>query len=279
MRSKLRRARSRCASTAASCARSCRVSSCGEHVALADRLAGLERDPLDDARQVGAHRDALHGGHRADGAQRRRPLFLLRDDRRDRLGRRLKGRALGDRRLNLPELHEAEARDRARPSRRASGSFVSPWLLFSRARGSSNRLTASATRVVVAADCSIASTTSSAHDRAARSPRVGHHALRRARGTWFAIAIRTRVWASERSIYDFRTMRSSAVRATRKTVDLAAKLVDNWSDIRRVTEGIVNSRVKTQRIGSAQPFVVRGGSRERHLSRSRRPIRTCCARR
>ena len=61
--------------------------------------------------QVGAHRDALHGGDRADRAQRRRPLVLLRHDRRHRFGRRLERRPLRDRRLNLLELHEPEAGD------------------------------------------------------------------------------------------------------------------------------------------------------------------------
>ena len=39
-----------------------------EHVAFADRLPRLERDAIDDARKIGAHRDALHGGDGADGA-------------------------------------------------------------------------------------------------------------------------------------------------------------------------------------------------------------------
>ncbi len=82
-----------------------------EHVPLANRPAGLERDAIDDARQIGADGDALNGGHRADGAQRGRPVLLLRDDRRDGLGRRLEGGALGDGGLNLPELHETEGRD------------------------------------------------------------------------------------------------------------------------------------------------------------------------
>ena len=80
--------------------------------------AGFERDSIDGAGQVRAHRHALHRGHRPDRAQRRRPLLLLRDDRRHRLRRRLKSGALGDGRLNLPELHEAEAReDRGAPPR------------------------------------------------------------------------------------------------------------------------------------------------------------------
>ena len=83
----------------------------GQHLPLANRSAGLERDAIDDARQVGAHGHALNGGHRADGAQRRRPLLLLRDDGRDGFRRRLEGGALRDGRLNLPELHEAEGRD------------------------------------------------------------------------------------------------------------------------------------------------------------------------
>ena len=79
--------------------------------------ARIERDALDDARQIGADRDALHRGHRADGAQRRRPLLLLRDDRRHRFGRRLERRALRHRGLDLLELHEAEAPRSSTPSR------------------------------------------------------------------------------------------------------------------------------------------------------------------
>ena len=37
-----------------------------QHLAGADRLAGVERDPFDGAGQVGAHGHALHGRHRAD---------------------------------------------------------------------------------------------------------------------------------------------------------------------------------------------------------------------
>ena len=53
---------------AASCARSCRVSSCARTSPLADRLAGIERDAIDDAGQIGADGDALDRGHRADRA-------------------------------------------------------------------------------------------------------------------------------------------------------------------------------------------------------------------
>ena len=84
------RASSRCASTAASCARSCRVSSCTstspsrtdcpESNAIRSTVPG----------QIGADRHALHRRHRADGLERRRPLFLRRDDRRHGFGRRLK---------------------------------------------------------------------------------------------------------------------------------------------------------------------------------------------
>ena len=110
MRSKLTRASSRCASAAASCASSWRVSSLREHVAFAHGLAGIECDHVDGARQVRADLDALHGGDGADRAQRRRPVLFGSDDCGDRLGRRLKGGGLSDRRLDLPELHESQGR-------------------------------------------------------------------------------------------------------------------------------------------------------------------------
>ena len=50
-----------------------------EQVALADGLAALEQDVLDDARQVGGDRHALHGFERADGAQGRLPLGRVDD--------------------------------------------------------------------------------------------------------------------------------------------------------------------------------------------------------
>ena len=85
-----------------------------EDVSGADVLSRVERNSLDRSRQVGADRHALHGGEGADRAQRRRPLFTRGDQRRDRLRRRLKRRALRDGGLNLAELHEAQARDQQR---------------------------------------------------------------------------------------------------------------------------------------------------------------------
>ena len=49
----------------------------GQHVALADRLAGFEGDAGDHAGKVGADGHAPHGGDRADRRQRRRPVRLL----------------------------------------------------------------------------------------------------------------------------------------------------------------------------------------------------------
>ena len=82
-----------------------------QDVTLPDRPTGFERDAMDGARQVRTHRHSLHRRHRPDSAQRRRPLLLLRHDRRHGLRGRLKCGALGHRRLYLAELHEAEARE------------------------------------------------------------------------------------------------------------------------------------------------------------------------
>ncbi len=83
----------------------------GEHVAGAHRAPGIEENPLDRARKIGADGHALHRRHRADRAQRDGPLFLLRHHGGHGLRRRLEGRALRDGRLDLLELHEAQARD------------------------------------------------------------------------------------------------------------------------------------------------------------------------
>src|SRR6185295_10625239 len=83
-----------------------------EHLAGPDHLAGSEGDPLDDAGQVRAHGDALDGGHRADGAHRRRPRLLLRDDGGHSLRRRLKGRALRHGAAYLADLYGTHGRDK-----------------------------------------------------------------------------------------------------------------------------------------------------------------------
>ena len=98
-----------------------------QHLAFANRLAGLERDPIDGARQIGGDGHALHRRHRADRAQRRRPA----PPRRATIvvtasGGGWKRRRLADRGLNLPELHEARAPRRSPASPPASQSFVSP---------------------------------------------------------------------------------------------------------------------------------------------------------
>ena len=82
-----------------------------EYLAFTDRLPRLERNAIDDARKIGAHRDAAHRCDGADGGQCRRPLLLARDNRGDGFRRRLERRALSDRRLDLSELHEPEAGD------------------------------------------------------------------------------------------------------------------------------------------------------------------------
>jgi hypothetical protein len=82
-----------------------------EHLASAHRPPGFEADSIDDAGQVGAHRDALNRCHGADDAQRRRPLFFLRDHGRDGFRGRLEGCTLRHRDLNLLELHESERGD------------------------------------------------------------------------------------------------------------------------------------------------------------------------
>jgi hypothetical protein len=82
-----------------------------EHVAFTNGRAGLEGNLLDDAGQVGAHRDALDGRNRSDRVQGGGPRLTNGDDGRDRRGRRLhRGELLGHR-LELAELHEAERRD------------------------------------------------------------------------------------------------------------------------------------------------------------------------
>ena len=131
IRSKLRRARSRSASTAASCACSCRVSSwtstSPSRTDWPDSNAMRSTMPG----QVGAHGDALDGGHRADRVERRRPRLLRRDDGRDGLGRWLEGGALRDGRLNLLKLHEAEGRDeRSRHGQHQNHSFRHDFLFL-----------------------------------------------------------------------------------------------------------------------------------------------------
>ena len=79
---------------AASCACSCRVSSWTSTSPLRTVLPDSNSICSHDARQVRAHRHAVDGGDRADRGQGRRPVLLLRDDRRDRLRRRLEGRVL-----------------------------------------------------------------------------------------------------------------------------------------------------------------------------------------
>ena len=82
-----------------------------EDVSLAHGPARLERHAGDGARQIGADRHALDRGNGSDRAQRRRPFFLLRDEGGHSLRRWLKGGALRDGCLNLPEFHEAEQSD------------------------------------------------------------------------------------------------------------------------------------------------------------------------
>ena len=82
-----------------------------EYRAFAHRLAGIECDHVYGARQVRADLDALHGGDCADRAQRRGPMLFGSDDCGDRLGRRLKGGGLSDRRLDLLELYKPKGRD------------------------------------------------------------------------------------------------------------------------------------------------------------------------
>ena len=57
-----------------------------ENRARLDGLARLDRDPIDDARQIGAHGDALHGHGGPDGAQGLGPGLALGEDRRHGLG-------------------------------------------------------------------------------------------------------------------------------------------------------------------------------------------------
>ncbi len=83
----------------------------GEDVAAAHRASRIERELVDDAGKVGADGDALHGGHGAYGAERRRPFVLTGDNGGHGFRRRLEGRALGHRGLNLLELEEAERSD------------------------------------------------------------------------------------------------------------------------------------------------------------------------
>ena len=114
IRSKLRRASSRCASTAASCARSCRVSSSAStspsRTALPESNAIRSTVPGRSALTVTPCTAATV----PIALKRGRPLLLLRHDRRHRFGGRLERRPLRDRRLNLLELHEAQARDEQR---------------------------------------------------------------------------------------------------------------------------------------------------------------------
>jgi hypothetical protein len=79
-----------------------------ERLALANRLAGVEQDLIDDPGQVRADRDAAYRGHRPDRVERGRPLLLRRHDRRHRLGGRLVRRPLCDGCLDLLELHKAQ---------------------------------------------------------------------------------------------------------------------------------------------------------------------------
>ena len=111
IRSKVRRASSRCGLERGELRLLLPRVEHSQHVAGADRLPGLEQDPFDDAGKVCADGHALHRGHRADRAQRVRPLLLGRHDRRHGFGRRLKCRALRDGGLDLLELDEAQGCD------------------------------------------------------------------------------------------------------------------------------------------------------------------------
>ena len=64
---------------------------------------------LHDAGQVGAHGHALHGGHGADGREGGRPRLARGHDGGHGLRRRLEGRGLGGRGLDLAELHRPMA--------------------------------------------------------------------------------------------------------------------------------------------------------------------------
>ena len=79
-----------------------------QHLALSDRLAGLEEDRLDDAGQVRAHGDAANGFDGADGLERSRPRLQPRLDGGHRLGRHLERGGLGDRGPDLQRLDDAE---------------------------------------------------------------------------------------------------------------------------------------------------------------------------
>jgi hypothetical protein len=83
----------------------------GEHRTFANRLPGVKGDAVDRAREIGTDRHALNRRHGADGAERGRPLLLLRHDGRHCFGWGVKRRSLGDGRLDLLELHEAQRRN------------------------------------------------------------------------------------------------------------------------------------------------------------------------
>ena len=82
-----------------------------QDVTRADLPAGIEVDLPDDAGQVGRYGDPTGGHDRPDGVDGVGPELLFCDDRGDGLWRRLERGRLGDSRLNLPELHEADGRD------------------------------------------------------------------------------------------------------------------------------------------------------------------------
>ena len=88
-----------------------------QHLARGDLAARVELDPVDQAGQIGAHRDAVHGHDAPDRAQGRRPLVLPRDHCGHGLGRHLERRVLGDRRPGLRDLHQAERGDEQRHHR------------------------------------------------------------------------------------------------------------------------------------------------------------------
>ena len=111
IRSKVRRDSSSCASAAASCACSCLVSSWTRTSPSLDRPSRVERDPFDDAGQVGADGDALNGLDGADRVEGGGPLLALGHDRRDRFGRRLHRGELRRHRLELLDFDKRQRRD------------------------------------------------------------------------------------------------------------------------------------------------------------------------
>jgi len=72
VRPKVRRASSLCASSEASWARSCRVSSSDENIPFAHSLAGVEVDSCDGAWKVSADHNAVDSFHRSDSGHTHR---------------------------------------------------------------------------------------------------------------------------------------------------------------------------------------------------------------